>query len=300
MLEESLELCGQVNVAPFFFLDGYTGLADLHLAHGRLTEALHQLALVEDRVRRFANPAFTATIAAHRASIWRAEGNQAFLSWLHDRYQLPEEPLTAVREKEYVTLVRGLIDTNQFSAALRWIDRLAAFARSTGRIRSGVDMLVLRVMALQQQGEARAARTALAHALALAAPMGYVSIFLEEGVQMAVLLQAAQTRGISPEYVETLLAALPEAQSAERRAQNNAPFALHSTLERSNALVEPLTTRELEVLRLLADGASNSEIAQRLIISLGTAKKHIANIFGKLAAQSRTQAIARARVLKLL
>jgi len=64
--------------------------------------------------------------------------------------------------------------------------------------------------------------------------------------------------------------------------------------------VEPLTTRELEVLRLLADGASNDEIAQRLIISLGTVKKHIANIFGKLAAQSRTQAVARARALKLL
>ena len=65
-------------------------------------------------------------------------------------------------------------------------------------------------------------------------------------------------------------------------------------------LFEPLTPRELEVLRLLADGASNDEIAQRLIISLGTAKKHIANIFGKLAVQSRTQAIAQARELKLL
>jgi LuxR family maltose regulon positive regulatory protein len=64
--------------------------------------------------------------------------------------------------------------------------------------------------------------------------------------------------------------------------------------------VEPLTTRELEVLRLLADGASNSEIAQRLVISLGTAKKHIANILGKLEAQSRTQTVARARALKLL
>jgi LuxR family transcriptional regulator, maltose regulon positive regulatory protein len=85
MLEESLELCGQLNAAPFFFLDGYTGLADLHLAQGRFPEALHQLALAEERVRRFANPAFTATIAAHRASIWRAQGNHAFLAWLNDR-----------------------------------------------------------------------------------------------------------------------------------------------------------------------------------------------------------------------
>ena len=89
-------------------------------------------------------------------------------------------------------------------------------------------------------------------------------------------------------------------QSAQRRAQNNDTGALRSALERSSALVEPLTPRELEVLCLLAEGASNGEIARRLIVILGTVKKHTANIFGKLQAQSRTQAVARARALKLL
>src|SRR5262245_1559262 len=102
MLEESLKLCGQLNAAPFFFLDGYTDLADLHLAQGRVPEALHQLVLAEDRVRRFANPAFMATIAAYRASIWRTQGNQAFLAWLNDGDRRSEGQLTAVREKEYV------------------------------------------------------------------------------------------------------------------------------------------------------------------------------------------------------
>lgn len=65
-------------------------------------------------------------------------------------------------------------------------------------------------------------------------------------------------------------------------------------------MIEPLTSRELEVLRLVADGASNGEIARRLIVSIGTVKKHTANIFGKLEVQSRTQAVARARALGLL
>jgi LuxR family maltose regulon positive regulatory protein len=298
-LEESLELCIQLNAAPFFFLDGYTGLADLYLAQGRFAEALDQLALAEERVRRFANPAFVAIIAAHRASIWRAQGSPAFTVWLNDRHPPSEERLTAVHDKEYVTLVRGLVDTNQVSAALSWIDRLAAFARDTGRIRSEVDMLVLRAMASQQQGDTRSAHTALARALALAAPMGYVSMFLEEGAPMAALLREAYARGIAPSYAEKLLAAFPRTEGQGLRTES--AESVNSVLSpQSSALVEPLTSRELEVLQLLAEGASNTEIAERLIISLGTAKKHVANIFGKLEAQSRTQAIARARALKLL
>jgi LuxR family transcriptional regulator, maltose regulon positive regulatory protein len=117
-----------------------------------------------------------------------------------------------VRDKEYVTLVRGLIDTKEFSAALGWIDRLAAFAHDTGRKRSEVDMLVLRVMALQHQGEARTAHMALARALALAAPMGYVSMFLEEGAPMTALLQQAHASSSVPSYVEKLLAAFPRTE----------------------------------------------------------------------------------------
>ncbi len=160
-------------------------------------------------------------------------------------------------------------------------------------------MLVLRVIASQQQGEAQAARTALAHALTLAAPMGYVSIFLAEGAPMAALLQQARASSSELSYIDKLLTAFAKGLEArDLRLVDTVPASSLKPL--ASLLVEPLTTRELEVLRQLADGASNSEIAERLIISLGTVKKHLANIFGKLAAQSRTQAIARARALKLL
>lgn len=212
-----------------------------------------------------------------------------------------------MRDKEYVTLVRGLIDTKEFSAALRWIDRLAAFAHDTGRTRSEVDILVLRVMALQHQGETRAARTALVRALALAAPMGYASIFVAEGAPMAALLREAHTRNIAPSYVEKLLAAFPDADKetrkqgdTEREHSGSHLVSLSPTLPVSLSLVEPLTPRELEVLRLLAAGASNGAIAEALVISIGTAKKHVNNILAKIDVRSRTQAAIWAREHGLL
>jgi LuxR family maltose regulon positive regulatory protein len=161
-------------------------------------------------------------------------------------------------------------------------------------------MLVLRVMALQRQSEARTAHTALVRALALAAPMGYVSIFLEEGAPMAALLREARTRGIAPSYVDKLLAAFPDArtrrQGDKEMSEVSIPIgSLSPSLPISMSLVEPLTPRELEVLRLLAAGASNGAIAEALIISIGTAKKHVNNILAKLDVRSRTQAAIWAR-----
>ena len=116
---------------------------------------------------------------------------------------------------------------------------------------------------------------------------------------MAALLQEAQTRTAMPSYVATLLAAFPRTEGRGSRAES--AESIHSVLSpQPSALVEPLTARELEILKLLADGASNGEIARQLVVSLGTVKKHTSNIFGKLQVQSRTQAVARARALKLL
>jgi LuxR family transcriptional regulator, maltose regulon positive regulatory protein len=301
-LEQSLELCGQLIAAPFFFLDGYTGLADLLAARGRFAEAFHQLALAEDRVRRFDNPVFMDTIAAHRASMWRAQGSPSFQTWLDTHQQRLEDPLTFVREKEYETLIHGLIDTNQAAAALSAVDRLEDFARRTGRIRSEVDLLVLRAMAAQQQGKLPIASTALARALALAAPMGYTRVFIESGAPVVALLEAhsAQRKAQSDplqRFCERLLAAIERSDGAQADTTN---VVLRPNAPMRQPLAEPLTAREIEVLGLIAAGASNGAIAQRLIVSVGTVKKHTANIFGKLQVESRTQAVARARELGLL
>ena len=147
----------------------------------------------------------------------------------------------------------------------------------------------MRALALHAQGNLPAARNILAAALERAAPEGYVRLFVDEGVPMIDLLGSMQvTGGSKHEYVQALLIAFGVAPAD------------HPSTVSLQPLLEPLTARELEVLPLLAAGRSTQEIAQELIIAIGTVKRHISNILGKLGAHSRLEAVARARDLQLL
>ena len=124
---------------------------------------------------------------------------------------------------------------------------------------------------------------------------------------MAAMLQAAHARGIAQDYITRLLAAFPEPDKetgrlGERKARETdaRAISLSPSLLVSRSLVEPLSARELEVLRLIASGKSNAEIARALVIAISTVKTHTNSIFGKLQVSSRTQAIALARDLHLL
>jgi LuxR family maltose regulon positive regulatory protein len=119
--------------------------------------------------------------------------------------------------------------------------------------------------------------------LALAEPEGYVRIFVDEGVPMRDLLRHAVARGIGGGYAQRLLSA------SDERAQSTAGPAGFTVA----GLAEPLTPREVEILRLIAAGMRNQEIADRLVISLSTVKRHIANTYGKLGVNHRTEAVAR-------
>ena len=141
--------------------------------------------------------------------------------------------------------------------------------------------LVLQALAADTSS---AALEFLGQALSMAEPQGFIRTFADAGAPLAPLLQEAARRGLYPEYAGQILAAIGEKPRADAAA---------------SALVEPLSERELEVLRLVAAGLSNRQIAQQLVVSLGTAKTHIHNIYGKLGASSRVQAIARARELDL-
>ena len=175
---------------------------------------------------------------------------------------------------------------------------------------SAIEILALRALALQASGDERGALAALAEALALAAlaealalaaPEGYLRVFVDEGAPMAALLGrlvAAQrrdriaTRGVPLEYLGRL------ARAFEQDAARSAPRdALHA---RPSTMIEPLSERELEVLRLLAAGKQNREIADELSVALDTVKRHVTHILVKLGAGNRTEATARARELGLL
>jgi LuxR family maltose regulon positive regulatory protein len=196
-----------------------------------------------------------------------------------------------LREFEDLTLARVLLWGQKSDDALDILRPLAAAARDGGRNRTVIEAHVLQAIA-QSERDDRAADASLTTAISLAAPEGFARLFLDEGPALAPLL--ARVRHTAPEFVDQLLTA-PAA--GEPASADSRPDALTT---RSSPQLEPLSGRELEVLRLLAAGLSNQEIAGELVISVGTAKWHAHNIFAKLGVRGRTQAIARAREWRLI
>jgi ATP/maltotriose-dependent transcriptional regulator MalT len=157
--------------------------------------------------------------------------------------------------------------------------------------------MVLQAVALDTCGEKDGALQVLGEALALAEPEGFVRIFLDEGEPMAGLLSEAAARGIMPGYTGKLLAAFPPLAGDAGRA--TAHSAVVAAVDPAG-LLEPLTQRELDILRLMAQGLSNQEIGARLFLAVNTIKGHNRVIFDKLQVERRTEAIARARELGLI
>ena len=189
------------------------------------------------------------------------------------------------REVEYLTLARVLASRGEHDAALFLSGRLLRAAESEGRYGSMISIRMLTALIYQEVGNQAAALTSLKGALALAEPQGYCRIFLDEGGSAARLLRQARQAGVHTGYMDALLAAFDAEQSHP---------------ENAGLLPEPLSGRELDVLRLAAAGASNKAIAGQLFIAVPTVKKHMSNIFVKLDTSNRTEAVVRAHELHLL
>jgi LuxR family maltose regulon positive regulatory protein len=238
------------------------------------------------------------------AAIVLARGEVAAAArWAGERGLGADDEPAYPREREYLALARVQLAEHAPGRALGLLDRLRAQAAAQRRTGSVIEVMALRALALADGGDLAAASASLAEALALAAPEGYVRVFADEGAPMAPLLgrlAAAQRTGrvvfpapVPQRYLERLVRAFQPAAPTD-----TAPGAT-SENERPG-LAEPLSRRELEVLRLLAAGKSNQQIADELVVTLATVKSHVGHILGKLAAANRTQAVARARVLGLL
>ena len=230
--------------------------------------------------------------------MWVAQGRLGEAhSWVRERGLSATDDLSYLREFEHITLSRVLLarHTEEHSEgsmhdATRLLERLLSAAEEGGRTGSVIEILVLQALAHQTQGDLPAALAPLKRAVTLAEPEGYVRVFVDEGPPMAALLRAAareahgEQKGIAPSYVRRLLAAV-------NKTEGNAPA--------NQGLIEPLSERELDVLRLLGTDLDGPDIARELIVSLSTVRTHTQNIYAKLGVNNRRAAVRQAEELNL-
>jgi LuxR family maltose regulon positive regulatory protein len=196
-----------------------------------------------------------------------------------------KDEISYQRESEYVLLLRVLLARGDHEAAIILSNRLLQQAEAIGQMGLVIEALILQALAHQGKKETEQALAALERALTLAQPEGYVRIFLDEGEAMTRLLCQAQSRQVGSGYAAVLLSKIGKTSGMTQPSMQ--------------LLIEPLTTREVEVLKLIEAGRSNQDIAKQFVISIPTVKRHISNIYAKLGVKSRTQAIAIGKELKL-
>ncbi|MGE5289849.1 MAG: LuxR C-terminal-related transcriptional regulator [Micromonosporaceae bacterium] len=239
-------------------------------------------------------------VPAQRARLLLAQGDvTAVARWAADNGLNAADTPPYSREPEYLVLARVLLAQDRPAQVLPLLGRMLADAAAQGRTASIIEIQALRALALAAGGDEPGAVDALAKALTLACPQGYVRVFTDEGAPMGTLLTRliAAQRGEQATVRDVelgCLARLLAASGGRHTAQSSSAAAAMA------GLVEPLTARELEVLQLLAAGTPNQAIAQQLVVSLDTVKKHVSHVLGKLGAANRTQAVSRARELGLI
>ncbi len=232
-------------------------------------------------------------VPALRARIWIRQGrvDQAF-AWAQSRGLSVVDELSYVHEFEHLTLARAMVakqaqkGDKDLSKALGFLGRLLQAAQDGRRSRSVIEIRVVEALAHHGRGDTARALASLEEALRLAEPEGYARTFLDEGAPMALLLTATADRGSPSSYVLKLQAAtVGTASEGSNRA--------------AAAMVEPLSNRERDVLRLLGTDLSGPEIARQLVVSLNTVRSHTKNLYVKLGVNNRRAAVRRAHELGL-
>jgi len=281
---ERSELGGDVRaMIAAYLLEGH-----LKLASGDITKAAECLEQARLLAENALFPDWIGRFGRFQLEVWLAQDRlRSAMDWADTMLQDHQFEGQLEKEAAQLTMARALIvrgDPDSLGRAKRSLKDLVEVARAEGRTGVQIEALALQALANWKRGERPGAMIDLENALRLAKPEGYVRLFVDLGLPMARLLQEAQSRGIMPEYVQVLLAAFNSALATPRKS----------------VLPEPLTPREQETLNLIAAGLTNQEIAEQLVVSPETVKKHAASIYNKLGVRSRTQATARARELGLL
>jgi LuxR family maltose regulon positive regulatory protein len=278
---------------------GLAVVARIRQAHGDTAaalEAMGEAGQVElsPQVIALLNP-----VPSQRARLLLAQGDVSTAAqWAKEAGLSPDDEPDYPREPAYLVLARVLLDQDRPGPALTLLRRLLVAAASQGRTGSIIEIQALQALALAACGDHTGALDALTEALTRACPQRYIRVFADEGAPMHALLarptaqqdQRTPARGVHPGYLAALLRACGNTGAARPRGRAAA----------APGLAEPLTDRELQVLRLIAAGRSNQRIAHDLVVTLNTVKRHVTHVLGKLGAANRTEAVARAQQLGLI
>jgi LuxR family maltose regulon positive regulatory protein len=294
-------LCRQLAFTPALAA-GLAVMARIRHAQGDAAGALEAMgeagqARLSPQVITLFNP-----VPSQRARLLLAQGDTAAAArWTQQRGLRPDDEPGYPQEREYLVLARVLLAQDRPGQALTLLDRLLAQAATGDCIGSVIEIRALQALAHQASRDEPAAMAALVEALTLSCPQGHVRVFADEGPPMGALLGqlvAAHRAKQAPARRIPLSCLARLVQAFDGKL--DAAAALRPELGTVPGLIEPLTGRELEVLRLLAAGKSNQRIAHDLVVALDTVKKHVTHVLGKLGAANRTEAVARARDLGLI
>jgi len=246
-------------------------------------------------------------VAALKAGVRLKQGRLAEAQgWAREQGLSVDDDIRYTREFEHITLARVLIAAGKsdraacsLDEATRLLERLLQAAETGGRLGSAIQILLLQALAFQALGDLPHALAPLERALALAEPEGYVRIFVDEGEGMRLLIEKQSRNRDHPMsgYEDKLLAAFAQPAAAPKSVR---PGRAKAIIHQKSDMIEPLSERELEVLKLLRSELSGPEIAQQLIVSLHTLRTHTNNIFKKLGVNNRRAAVRRAEELDLL
>jgi len=293
---------------------GYAELIQVELARRDRPAAEFALHEVEELVERERFGIYPGWLPAMQAQCWLAQGQLAAASRWAASVVFPEGPWEGHLYDAFPVVMRVYFAEHRFREALELLDRFRGHLDRPTNIESTILYLAQSLVALHQAGQSEQARATAARLFALTEPEGYLRVYLDEGEPMRQALQALLApHSRKPELAPSTTASLSKllALFEHEKQDASSPVMAATTGEpalasapqasaRSSMPAVSLTRREQEVLRLLAAGASNQDIAHTLVISLDTVKKHVSNLLGKLGASSRTQAISQARARSLL
>ncbi len=304
LVEEGLDLAS--SWSRFLALACYLVLSRVRQAQGDLAGASDLLGRCQQLAAEWdVSEMDDVIVGAYQVRVWLARGQVGEAArWARKRgldssvvvgeleKRQDRASLDYLRQIEYMALARVYLAQEEADRALEVLNPLVQATERRGWGPLLLEALVLQALTFRSAGDVERALAVLRRALSLGEPEGYVRTFVDEGEPMAQLLHQAASRGIAPEYVSRLLTVFEVEE--------------HGRLERAGTpsvdvpLGEPLSEREMQVLRLLNTSLSSTEIADELVVSVNTARSHIRSIYSKLGVHSRYEAVARARELKLI